>query len=107
MDVFELDGGTIRHIRIELCVFGRLGSRYLAFMGEAMSGGRLDPHPGCWNSERRDSYMVPVGTMDVPWGVPEGFVRNQMVTEIKDTSSRECRFDLRASDPRCDGCVKK
>lgn len=70
-----------------------------------MSNGRLDQHPGCWNIQRRDSYMVPSATFDVDLLNGRGR-RVTIVREIKDTSSRECRNDQRHSDPRCDGCMK-
>lgn len=35
-----------------------------------------------------------------------GVVGYQQINWIEDTSSRECRFDGRAQDPRCQGCLK-
>lgn len=65
----------------------------------------LGAHPGCWNSPRQDYLLVKNRQIvrDDPY---LGLVVQQGLRRIEDTSSRECRFDGRAQDPRCQGCLK-
>lgn len=55
---------------------------------------------GCWNSERKDSYVVPVRQL-----LSDGTLAYTTQT-IVDTSSRDCRYDFRENDRQCDGCKK-
>ncbi len=70
-----------------------------------MSRGQQDPHPGCWNSHRAAGYDAKDGIMVIDES-DLGVVGYQQINWIEDTSSRECRFDGRAQDPRCNGCLK-
>lgn len=71
--------------------------------------GTLAAHPGCWNQPRADLFLVKDGLVDVlPLFGSRGAeaVTGYRLRELVDTSSRECRFDGRANEPRCRGCMK-
>ena len=59
---------------------------------------------GCHNSVRKDGYWVKdhvAVTADV------GFWMGTYIMRFhKDTSSRECRYDRKTEDERCQGCRK-
>lgn len=56
---------------------------------------------GCWNTQRKDGYYV-LARKFFP-GSQEFLLVPQF---IKDVMSKDCRYDYRASDPKCEGCRK-
>lgn len=59
---------------------------------------------GCHNKPRAEGYYVKTGQAVV--GVESPRVVVQYAEYHADTSSRECRYDQRANDPKCAGCRK-
>lgn len=59
---------------------------------------------GCNNSIRQDGYYVGVGKAIV--GSGETKTIRPLAMYYRDLSSRECRYDQRANDARCQGCKK-
>lgn len=60
---------------------------------------------GCHNKPREDGYWVRDGceqTLD-----NAGVVEVQRLRWHADTMSRECRYDERSRDLRCEGCERK
>ena len=57
---------------------------------------------GCNNSERKDGYYAPQRYFTK--GLIPSFTVG--VVYIEDTSSKECRYDRRADDKKCEGCLK-
>ena len=55
---------------------------------------------GCHNKDHQDGYWVKDCV------IVKGGIGIQLMKYIKDTSSRECRYDRKAKDARCEGCVK-
>lgn len=58
-----------------------------------------NPRHGCHNAERKPGYWL----MQRHYS-GERFVMQE--TFIADRGSTDCRFDTRATDPRCVGCKK-
>lgn len=57
---------------------------------------------GCWNTESRPGYWVR-NTEIIPCSTQppeEGWIW------IEDTMSKDCRYDKKSSDARCEGCRK-
>lgn len=59
---------------------------------------------GCHNSVRTVGYWVKDQVAVIPG---EAFVMGTYIMRFqKDTSSRECRYDRKTEDERCQGCRK-
>lgn len=70
-------------------------------VGEAMK-----PY-ACHNSPRHQGYYAKAGSVVMDdKNQEEGLVLDQLVMWVDDTLSKECRYDQRANDPRCQGCGK-
>jgi hypothetical protein len=55
---------------------------------------------GCWNSMRKIGYWVPVRNDD-----PESVDPMEWQCVI-DRSSKDCKYDFRSTDSKCEGCLK-
>lgn len=55
---------------------------------------------GCNNSDRMPAYFA----RNRKYSEGGWFITELM--KIKDTSSKECRYDRRADDKKCEGCRK-
>lgn len=61
----------------------------------------------CWNTQRVPFYYAKSRTVVMDdRGQEEGLVLDQLVEEVEDTLSKECKYDQRANDPQCVGCLK-
>jgi hypothetical protein len=56
---------------------------------------------GCHNTERKPYYFAPDREYNDDDGTYVEYVRT-----IYDNSSKECRYDMRVKDPKCEGCRK-
>lgn len=56
---------------------------------------------GCNNSDRSDGYFVKDGLV-----IDENLQARYQMRYIDDTSSKECRYDQRKTDAKCEGCRK-
>ncbi len=54
---------------------------------------------GCHNHPREPSYVAP----DRQY---HGKSWTDWQRTLNDTSSKECRYDMRKTDPKCEGCTK-
>lgn len=62
---------------------------------------------GCHNSKREPGYYARSQTIVMDdREQPAGLVLDQIVEFVEDTLSKECRYDQRAADAKCVGCVK-
>ena len=62
---------------------------------------------GCHNSERHDEYPALAGISVSGMHDRDGDrVAAYKYIKLQDTSSRECRYDLRSNDKKCEGCYK-
>ena len=55
---------------------------------------------GCHNTERESGYWVRDGI------VVKGHIAIQLMRYVKDEMSKECRYDGKATDKKCEGCLK-
>jgi hypothetical protein len=55
----------------------------------------MTPRYGCYDAVRVAGYRVQVGWTE------DG---RRIMTWHPDTMSPECRYDMRSTDPRCEGC---
>lgn len=62
---------------------------------------------GCWNKTAEDGYYVQDGYLEVK---PEGHEQGQPMLAvpkmvwIPNPMSRDCRYDKKKTDERCEGC---
>ena len=55
---------------------------------------------GCHNTERSEGYWVRDGI------VVKGSIAIQLMKFVKDEMSKECRYDQKEADKKCEGCLK-
>lgn len=53
---------------------------------------------GCHNKPREEGYWAKDGA------IVKGPVMIQLAKYIKDTMSKDCRYDMKATDKKCYGC---
>lgn len=63
---------------------------------------------GCWNTPRKDGYMVRVGrTYDLRSVRQKRYLERQLLAFYEDKSTKECQHKINnPDDPRCAGCTK-
>lgn len=70
-------------------------------MTTAISVGQQE-HYGCYQTPRAAGYFAPdrlyLGVFYAPY--------KERITWIEDTTSRDCRYDRKETDKRCEGCGK-
>ncbi len=65
----------------------------------------IDPfYYGCYNKPTAETLWVKDGMIQA--NTSEGDIACYRMKEIPNRMSRDCRYDLRATDPRCRGCER-
>lgn len=63
-----------------------------------------NPH-GCHNRDPfKDSFLAQDGYVQDGGNIQQGLMLVPRYVRVKFIMSRDCRYDVRATDPRCTGC---